>query len=146
MFSPAVSRIRRSRTVGSTPIANANPTTISADATRDDPRTPHREWSVLEATLLEGQEHPLRRINSAASLVQEDTRSSDNVLLRWSRASYPGRQQDRDAFRANDYFAQSAGPLSEPVITRDPMSAPVPIDADFGESDASDTEIDSPSI
>jgi len=147
MPSPAVSRMGRPRTVRNTSIANANPTITSADATHDNPHTLSREWSVLETTLLEGQEHPLRRVNSAASLVQEDTRSSDDVFRRWSRAaSCSGRQQDRDAFRVEGYFAQSAGPLPESVITREPLSAPVPIAADFGESDASDTEIESPSI
>lgn len=140
MSSPVVSRVRRSRTVGNTPIGSANPTLTSLDAIRDDPRTPQREWSVLEAILLEGQEHPLRRTNSTASLIQQATPDNERP---WSRAAtFPGldRHENPPRSNGNDYFVQPTSPSSEPAMMQEALSASVHIATELEGSDSSDTD------
>ena len=147
MSLPVASYIRRSRTAGNTPIGSANPTVTSLDAIRDDPRTPQREWSVLETILLEGQEHPLRRTHSVASLRQEAPPTPDNAVRRWSRAArYSGVDEHRDAPGGDGYFNQSTRPLSEPVVIGEPLNASIPITTEPEESDMSDEDVDSPTF
>ena len=74
--------------------SSSAPTTITSVADiRADPRTPPREWSLFETTLLEGEEHPLRRTTSSLSsspIILSTTIAIDPAKVEMQRLSLHG--------------------------------------------------------
>lgn len=114
------------------------PTTItSVAAIRSDPRTPRREWSLFEATLLEGEEHPLRRTTSSLSTTA-GTSTSLNTSPAFSRnatglslpmgssQSSPSGSGNRHSYPASTSLATPGlGPGFDAVINPITRSRPV---------------------